>query len=126
MFAISTPILKSRQGFFSFAVANEHHFLNKTIGTSLKSYDQYACKVTERVLELSDEAILSADVVTSVRLKFLVGAEWLQSIIVFEFIPDVESYENLENAGLRISLDRKGEKQKDVVTSNTTVRLVEK
>lgn len=91
----------------------------------LRLYDQYAREVNKRARQLVADDFVSAEVVNPVRLKYCVDSEWLESLIELEFIPDVTSYDELQDSHIGSYLDGKAEESKEVMTISVLDKLVE-
>ena len=92
----------SSQGPRHVTTAVEHPRLTKTDAASvrlfLRAYEQYAREVNERARQVVGEDVISTEAAKPVQMKYCVNAEWLESLIDLDFIPNVSSYNSLSDS----------------------------
>lgn len=84
----------------------------------LREYSPYAREVRERTQYIAFETVLSTHIAKTIQIKFWVNYEQLESAINLSFISSVDSYDDLEDAALRMYLQSRGTCVKDIVISN--------
>lgn len=126
----STSRPTSGQGSRFFSTAVEHPRLAKTDAASVRLFlrrpnDQYVCIGKERARQIVGQEAISSEAATPLQMKFCVDAEWLGSLIELHFLPEVPSYDEVNDEQLRDYLSKKAEESKNVETIETLDLIVE-
>lgn len=108
--SIWTPITDSGEESYilqpplSVAFSVNHPLLLSTTPRSirifLRHYDQYVKEVTTRALQLTMVDSTTIEPVRPVNLLYCVDAEWLESTVDLEYIPEVKKMEDLTDEKL--------------------------
>eukprot|EP00180_Rhodochaete_pulchella_P004327 Plantae.Rhodophyta-Rhodochaete_pulchella.ctg8067.p2 GENE.Plantae.Rhodophyta-Rhodochaete_pulchella.ctg8067~~Plantae.Rhodophyta-Rhodochaete_pulchella.ctg8067.p2 ORF type:complete len:139 (+),score=24.65 Plantae.Rhodophyta-Rhodochaete_pulchella.ctg8067:187-603(+) len=97
-----------------------------SLGAFLRSYNQYASKVHERVEQLVVDGVTFTKILAPLHIKSCEDPEWTESLISLGFLDGVPSYDALTEDELRAYLNSKAEELKETVALDDLDEIVAK